>query len=1199
MGRCKEIGIPAQPSCSTAVNAISTVTQRSVKTPPLVAWCVNSSIGLDDKYTLEEGRALVTGTQALVLLMMMQRRRDRLAGLRTAGLCTGYRGSPLSTLDQEFERARKFLAPLDIRYQGGVNEALAATVAWGTQLVHLDPAAKVDGVFAMWFGKGAGLDQCIDVMRHANNAGTAPRGGVLAVVGDDHALKSSAQAHHCEPAFADLRIPVLYPADIQELLHFGMLGYALSRDSGSWVGLKTLPEVVNSSAVVDLRADTLPIHLPPDQAERNRHIRWPDPWPAGEVRFHEQKWPRILEFIRVNGINRVALQAGQPRIGIVTAGKSYLDVLEAFTQLGLSQAEAARRGISIFKVGCPWPLEPTGVLEFARRNSVVLVVEEKRAMIEDQLKAVLYDALRGDGPAIHGRYGPNGESLLPSSGEVAPETIAGVLAALLDERSGGDLAQVAARIVARERELARLVPPVARTPFFCSGCPHNTSTKVPEGSTAMAGIGCHGMAMFASDGRTATHTHMGGEGATWIGRAPYTSVPHVFQNLGEGTYHHSGSLAIRAAVSAGVNITYKILFNDAVAMTGGQAIDGVLSVPQLAQQLRAEGIRRIAVVGDQPERIAAGELPAGATIHHRDELDGVQRELREVAGVSALVYVQTCATEKRRRRKRGLLPDSNTRVFINPDVCEGCGDCSVKSNCLSVVPIETDLGRKRRIDQSACNKDLSCVKGFCPSFVTISGAQVRRRGRSAIENLQPHLAALPPPPTIAWDDERAYNILCTGIGGTGVVTVGALIATGAHIAGLVASVHDRLGMAQKFGAVTSHIRIARRPELIGSVRIPMGRADAVLGGDLMVTAQPDVLRTIGAGSTCVVLNTDQTAPGAFVGNPDFDFHSDVLRKHVSTAAGLAKVELVEATRLATTLIGDAIAANVFMLGYALQRGLIPVPIAAIERAIELNATAVDATKQTLSLGRLAAIDMGGVRKAVEPVLLEDGGARPDRELESLIEHRRGLLVDYQDEAYARRYVDLLERVRAREHAVLGKAGPLTGIVAKYYFKVLAYKDEYEVARLYASPEFRRRLELEFTGPYKLTFHLAPPLLSRRDPATGEPRKMTFGAWMLPLLRVTARLKGLRGTRFDPFGYSTDRQLERRLIAEYEALVDLALRRLTATNVGVAQRLLSMPEQVRGFGPVKHRHYIKAMTEARKLEEQLSAALPAPLAVEHG
>lgn len=1145
---------------------------------------MRASVTLEDRYVLEDGFAVVSGTQALVLLMILQRRMDRQAGLNTAGFCSGYRGSPLSTLDQEFHRAQKVLDPLGIRFHGGVNEALAATAVHGTQMLHLDPLAEVDGVFGMWFGKGAGLDQSIDVMRHANNAGTAPHGGVLAVVGDDHALKSSALAHHCEPTFADLRIPVLYPCDIEETLRFGLLGYAMSRYSGSWVGLKTLPEVVNSSAVVGLRSATPPIHVPPDEeGARNPHIRWPDPWPAGEIRFHQIKWQRILKFLRLNDLNRVIVQSEQPRLGIITAGKSYLDVVEALRHLGLTLSNAAERGISIYKVGCPWPLEPHGAVEFAEQHPALLVVEEKRDFIEAQLKTLLFEAALSRPPVVHGRSGPDGQPLLAGSGELSPEGIAVAIAKALGTPAAveGPIATAAAQIVARERAIARLIAPVGRGPFFCSGCPHNTSTKVPEGSRAMAGIGCHGMAMFGRDGRTAWHTHMGGEGATWIGHSPFTSMEHIFQNIGDGTYHHSGSLALRAAVSAGLSITYKILYNDAVAMTGGQAIDGRLNPLQLVEQLRAEGIERIALLSDDPAQFERRVLPKGTTVHHRDALEIVQRELRRIRAVTALVYVQTCATEKRRRRKRGLAPEPQLRIFIDPQVCEGCGDCSAKSNCLSVVPVETELGRKRRIDQSACNKDISCTKGFCPSFVVLQGARIPHRGEAAIRQLAPRLATLPAPP-IEWNTETTYNILCTGIGGTGVVTIGALIAMAAHIAGLSATVHDRMGMAQKFGAVTSHIRIARSRGSIDAVRIPLGKANAVLGCDLMVTAQQDVLRTIGAGTTRVVLNTDESAPGAFVQDPDFNFHSEALLSHVEAATAPGVVECLAATALASALAGDAIGTNVFMLGYALQRGLVPVPLAALEKAIELNNVAVANTKQTLALGRLAAIDMKAVKDAVLPMLLDHERDVTAPNLETLIGRRKALLIEYQGAAYAQRYVDLIGRVQAREQEIAPGRAELTTAVAKAYFKVLAYKDEYEVARLYSSPEFRQRLAREFVGPYKVKFLLAPPLLARRDPLSGEPRKITFGAWIRWPFRLLAALKFLRGTPFDPFGYSADRKLERRLITQYESTVAQSLAKLTKTNHGAAVVLLSLAERIRGFGHVKERNYEEIMAKTAAL-----------------
>lgn len=1133
----------------------------------------------EDRYSLTRGRAVLTGTQALVLLMILQRRRDIATGLNTAGFCTGYRGSPLSTLDMEFERASAFLEPLGIRHQGAVNEALAATAVWGSQQVHLDAAATVDGVFGLWYGKGAGLDQSVDVIRHANSAGTSPNGGVLAVVGDDHALKSSAQAHHCEPTLADIRVPVFYPSDIQELLHFGLLGLALSRYSGSWVGLKTLPEVVNSTAVVDLDYSALEIEEPVLEKENlNRHIQWPDPWPAGEARFHELRWPRILAFLRANRVNRTTFRAAQPRLGIVTAGKSYQDVREALAQLGLSSEGAAAAGISLYKIGCPWPLEPEGLLEFAVEQPRLFVVEEKRAVIEDQVKTILYGAAPGRRPDVFGRVGPSGQSLLPASGELEPETIALALAQLLPEVPA--LGQRVLELSERERALLRLQAPVERTPFFCSGCPHNTSTRLPEGSTAMGGIGCHGMAVFDPHSRTTTHTHMGGEGANWIGQAPFTSKRHTFQNLGDGTYHHSGSLAIRAAIAARVNITYKILFNDVVGMTGGQPVDGPLSVPQLAHELRSEGVARIVIVSDQPKRWKACVLPEGVSVHHRDALDAVQRELREYQGVSVLIYAQLCATEKRRLRKRERLPPADARVYIHPAVCEGCGDCSRKSNCLSVVPIETRFGRKRRIDQSACNQDFSCVKGFCPSFVTLTGAKPRKRGSEVIKQFAARLAALPEPARDDWQARERYSLLCAGIGGTGVVTVGVILAIAARLAGLAVSVHDRIGMAQKFGAVTSHIRLARSPELLGAVRIPLAAADLVLGFDLMVSAQAEALRSIGPGTTHVILNTDEAAPGAFVKDPDFDFHTEQMIENIE-ATSPKSIEYLAATRLATALAGDAIGTNMFLLGYAVQRGVIPLPAAALERAMELHGVAVQSSKEVFALGRLAAVDRPALEAAVSPVLLDHERDLPTEDLDARIRHRRDQLVAYQDEAYSQRYIDLVSRVRAWEGAHYPGQDVLTAAVADNYFRVLAYKDEYEVARLYSSPDFRRRLALEFTGSYRLSFHLAPPLLTRPDRKSGEIRKLTLGSWVLVLFRVLRHLKRLRGSRFDVFGYSGDRRLERQIIAEYEITVEQTMTDLPSDAIDIASRLLSYPQAIRGFGPVKHQNYMETMALVRQ------------------
>ncbi|KQX18560.1 MULTISPECIES: indolepyruvate ferredoxin oxidoreductase family protein [unclassified Sphingomonas] len=1150
----------------------------------------DEAVTLEDRYTRQAGPAMLSGTQALVLLMMMQRRLDHAAGNDTAGFCSGYRGSPLSTLDQDFIRAKRHLEPLGIRFQGGINEALAATAVWGTQTLQLDPKARVEGVFGMWYGKGAGLDQSVDVIRHASSGGTSPLGGVLAVVGDDHALKSSAQPHHCEPTFADMQIPVLYPSDIGEIVRFGLHGYALSRFAGLWVGLKTVPETVNSTTIVDLGALVPDRRLPQSCADLAApHVRWPDPWPAGERRFHELKLPRMLAYLRENDINRIVVEANRPVLGIVTAGKSYLDTVEGLRLLGLSLNEAASLGVSILKIGAPWPLEPEIVTGFAGRHPALMVVEEKRPIMEEQIKALLYSAPTR--PILYGRRDAEGAALFTDVGEISPAQIALALARFLPDLP--EAARDRARQLGAQGDVARtLAPPVARTPFFCSGCPHNSSTKVPEGSRAMAGIGCHGMAMFSPDRNTATHTHMGGEGATWIGQVPFTDQPHIFQNLGEGTYHHSGSLAIRAAVSAGVNITYKVLFNDAVAMTGGQAVDGQITVPQIAREMAAEGVSRIAIVAEQPEAYrAVTDLPPGTTVSHRDDLDAVQRELREVKGVSLLIYDQVCATEKRRRRKRGLMAEPATRVFINDLVCEGCGDCGRKSNCLSVVPIETEFGRKRRIDQSACNKDMSCTKGFCPSFVIVEGGKVRQSGRPVVARLESELASLPDPVHREPAEADPYGILIAGIGGTGVVTVGAILTMAARLDGLEGVVHDRMGMAQKFGAVTSHVRIGAAGEAMGP-RIGEGQADLILGCDAMVTAQPDVISTIRPDRTHILLNTDESAPGAFATNPDFDFRTALTIGHVRKAAGTDKVETIDAARLATALTSDSIATNLFMLGMAFQRGLVPLSIDAIHGAIALNGVAVAETIRTFGLGRLAAHRPSAIRDAVAPILPEEVRSPPAKTLADVIDRRAAFLRDYQDQAYADRYRLLVERVRtATAHLDKGEAIGLA--VARNYFKLLAYKDEYEVARLYAHPDFRRKLTEQFEGDYRLSFRLAPPLLARPDPATGEPRKISFGGWMLTAFGLLAKLRFLRGSRFDPFGYSHDRVVERRLIVDYERdverVLDMAAKTMSADWLTDALALLALPERIRGYGPVKDRSVETADKEAELLRTRLGAA----------
>jgi len=1164
-----------------------------------------AAVTLDDKYALERGRIYLTGTQALVRLPLIQRRRDLAAGLNTGGFVSGYRGSPLGGLDQALWQAKKHLAEHHVTFKPGVNEELAATAVWGTQQVGLFPGAKYDGVFAMWYGKGPGVDRSGDVFKHGNGAGTAPNGGVLLLAGDDHACKSSTFPHQSEHALIAAMIPVLNPAGVQEILDYGQLGWAMSRFSGCWVGFKIIAETADSSASVHADPDRVPIVLPDDfeMPPGGLHIRWPDPPLEQEERLMKHKLYAALAFARDNRIDRVVLSSPKPRLGVVTTGKAYLDVRQALDDLGVSDGMAADLGLTIYKVGMPWPLEPGGIRAFAESVEEILVVEEKRAVVENQLKEQLFNWPHAIRPRISGKFdefAPRDaavarEQVLPAYGELSPARIAVVLGRRLIKVAGAEwLKDRVAYLEAMEAQKTRKAE-VERQPWFCSGCPHNTSTKVPEGSRAMAGIGCHYMAIWM-DRDTETFTQMGGEGVPWVGQAPFTETEHVFANLGDGTYYHSGLLAIRMAIASGVNITYKILFNDAVAMTGGQKVDGQMTVPQMARELAAEGARRIVVVTDEPEKYGPGVgLPANTPVHHRDDLDAVQKELRETPGVTVMIYDQTCAAEKRRRRKRGLMADPPKRVVINELVCEGCGDCSVQSNCLSVVPVETEFGRKRQIDQSTCNKDFSCLKGFCPSFVTVEGGRLRKPKTAAKGAVPlPAFADLPEPDLPALD--QPWNILVTGVGGTGVVTISALLGMAAHLEGKGAATLDMTGLAQKGGAVTSHVRIAARPEDIHAVRVAAGGASAIIGCDLVVAAGGDARSKMAAGRTRAVLNADATITAAFTKNPDFAIPSRRLIAQVAEACGGEdRTAAVDATAIATALCGDSIATNVFMLGFAWQRGLVPLSHEALERAIELNGAAVRMNLEAFLWGRRAAVDPAAVHAAVRTLKAgEAGEAEPEHRrlsetLDEMVARRAAFLTDYQDAAWAGRYRALVEEVRRAERERAPGMDGLAAAVARYAFKLMSYKDEYEVARLYTEGAFLKEVETRFEGDYRLVFNLAPPGIAERDPETGHLRKRTFGPWMLRAFRVLARLKRLRGTRFDPFGRTEERRTERRLIEDYFGTVRELLAGLTPDNHPLAVRIASVPERIRGFGHVKEAHLATAEAE----EAQLLAAWRSP------
>jgi indolepyruvate ferredoxin oxidoreductase len=1144
-------------------------------------------VALDDKYALDSGRVYLTGVQALVRLLILQRQRDKAAGLNTAGFVSGYRGSPLGGLDQALWKAQKFLDRANVKFQPGLNEDLAATSIWGSQQVNLHPGAKVDGVFAMWYGKGPGVDRCGDVFKHANFAGTSKHGGVLVLAGDDHAAKSSTIPHQSDHAFSAAMMPVIYPSSVQEILDLGLHGWAMSRYSGCWVGMKCVADTVESSASVYVDPSRVSLvipddfPLPPDGVS----IRWPDAFLATEARMQDYKIYAALHYCRVNNLNRVVI--GSPssdkpaRLGIITSGKSYLDVRQALDDLGLDERECAQMGIRVYKVAMPWPLEPEGVRHFAEGLEEILVVEEKRQIVEYQLKEQLYNWRDDVRPRVVGKFDekgewvrPHGDWLLPAASELTPAMIARVIAKRI-ERIGltpnaADAKQIRDRVEwinAKEAALAKPKIQIARIPYFCSGCPHNTSTKVPEGSRATAGIGCHVMAIWM-DRATSEFTHMGGEGVPWIGQAPFTEEKHIFANLGDGTYYHSGILAIRACVASKVNITFKVLYNDAVAMTGGQPVDGPISPGDIARQCAAEGVAKIVVVSDEPGKYPSGYFDPSIAIHHRDDLERVQLELRDTPGTTILLYDQTCAAEKRRRRKRGKMVDPAKRVVINELVCEGCGDCGIKSNCVSVQPVETEFGRKRVIDQSSCNKDYSCLNGFCPSFVTVEGGTLRKPKKAAAGDF----SNLPEP--VLADCSEPYGILVTGIGGTGVITIGALLGMAAHVEGKGCSVLDMTGLAQKNGAVVSHVRIAETPERLYATRIAAGEADFVLACDILTGVGDEQLAKMQKGKTRALVNTALVMPASFTRDANLKFPLGSMEQEIKDAIAPGDAEFLDATKLATGLMGDSIATNLFMVGYAYQRGRIPVSEAAIMKAIELNAAAVESNKLSFRWGRAAAVDMAKVAAAAVPMALPES-QRLSTSLEEIVERRAKFLTDYQDAAYAKRYTDLVGRAKAAEAAVKPGSTALAEAVARYYFKLLAIKDEYEVARLFTQTDFVQRVAAQFEGDYTLKFHLAPPIVAKPDPTTGEPRKREYGPWMLSAFRVLARFKGLRGTALDFFGRTAERKRERALVGEYEALIGELLTKLAPHNLALAVDLARIPEQIRGYGHVKERHLMLA------------------------
>jgi indolepyruvate ferredoxin oxidoreductase len=1148
-------------------------------------------VTLADKYDLTQDRIFVTGYQALVRMCLVQKERDRRAGLNTAGYITGYRGSPLGGLDYQFQRAESVLKPNDIVFQPGLNEDLAATALWGSQQAELRGEGKFDGVFGIWYGKGPGVDRSGDVFRHANFAGTSKHGGVLALMGDDHTAESSTTAHQSEFNFVDVMIPILNPAGVQEIIDYGLYGWAMSRFCGTWVGLKCMHETIESTAVIEGHPERLDIITPTDfvMPEGGLNIRLRDTILGMEARLHDYKRDAMLAFVRANKLNRVITSGGRkPKIGVITVGKSYLDVRQALDELGLDEVKCNDYGLRIHKIACPWPISRRELQEFAQGLDLIIVVEEKRSLIEVQVREELYGT--ANQPTCIGKKDEQGNWLFPVKAALDPNDVAICIGErLLKYVRNDDLEGRVARLKDAQLALAQAQDVAIRQPYFCSGCPHNTSTVVPEGMRAYAGIGCHFMAQWM-DRNTLGFTQMGGEGANWIGEAPFSKRAHVFQNLGDGTYNHSGYLAIRAAIAADVNITYKILYNDAVAMTGGQKNDGGLTVDQIARQVTAEGAKRVVLVTNERWRYTSKtQWPAGMAIHEREDLDAVQRALAEIPGCTVLIYDQTCAAEKRRRRKRGQYPDPDKRVIINELVCEGCGDCGVQSNCVSVQPLETEFGRKRTIDQSNCNKDFSCVKGFCPSFVTIEGATLKKPEAVA------SVAELPlPPDPVLRPLGQTYGIVVTGVGGTGIVTVGAILGMAAHLEGKGVGVLDMAGLAQKGGAVQSHIRLAHKPDDIHAIRVAARDADLVIGGDIVVAGSKKVLAAAIPGRTTMVINTAEVLPGDFTRNAEFVLPTERLKRAITNAAGRERTHFIDASRIATALLGQSIGANMFLVGYAYQLGALPLSAAAIEQALELNGEAVALNVAAFRWGRRAAADLKAVEaKAPRPEAI-DPARKLSQSFDEVVERRVVFLTDYQDAAYAARYRAVVERAKAIETAkALGKTG-LADAVARYLFKLMAYKDEYEVARLYADPSFERQVRNDIGGEHlRYQVHLAPPLLARRDKITGVPRKMTFGPWIFPVFRMLAKFKFLRGTVFDPFGHTAERKIERSLVREYEALLEEIFVKLTPENHHLAVGLAAIPDKIRGFGHVKLRHLKTAKADESALLEQFRAS-PTPL-----
>ena len=1129
---------------------------------------VDLDYSLDDKYLLDEGRVFLSGTQALVKLPLIQKKIDELNNLNTAGFISGYPGSPLGGYDHALHQASNFLKDKQIVFQPGINEDLAATALHGTQQTTLVDNPKHDGVFGIWFGKGPGVDRSGDALKHGNYAGSSKHGGVLALAGDDHAAKSSTTAHQSDHAFIHFGMPILNPATVQDYIDFGLMGIAMSRYSGCWIGMKCITDTVESAASVDIGLKRFKPVLPDiSDEEGDLHLQWGYMPAMSESRLYKQRLPAAQAFARANSIDRVIFQ-GQKKLAIVTSGKAYLDVRQSLDELGLSEKLCSKIGISLYKVGMVWPLEPKNISNFVNGNEEVLVVEEKRPIVEDQLMKYLYN--EKDRPLIIGKKDEFGNDLVPSEGELSPSQIALIKGLSLN-------IELESKVEEIETLLGNInsapVSDLFRLPSFCAGCPHNTSTKVPDDSFAFGGIGCHGMATFMPERKTYNLGQMGGEGVMWTGIAPFTETDHIFQNLGDGTYYHSGILALRAAIASKANITFKILVNDAIAMTGGQEISGKVQVDNLSWQVHSEGAKKVVVMTDYPEKYPANSSFApGVKIYQRDELDKVQRELREIKGVTVILYDQYCATELRRRRKRGLAEEPDKRIFINPLVCEGCGDCGVQSNCIAIEPHESKFGRKREINQSACNKDYSCTKGYCPSFLTVTGGTLKKKGNIHRQNENPKYQNEDLPTPVVCDLNKPFNILLTGIGGSGVITLGAIIGTAAHLENKGASTLDVAGLAQRNGPVTSHLRVANSPSDLHSTRIASGSADLIIGCDIVVTTGIESISKINKKHTNMVINSHVAPTSNFASNPDLDLSSARMIKGLKEIASPELMHIVNATKFATSLMGNSIAANLFLVGYAIQKGLFPISLSAIERAIELNGVSIDMNKESIYWGRLAAVDI----KKLETITSADNKSIDYSEpLSSMIDDRYNFLISYQNIKYAEKYKSLIHKIIKIDESIHNNRDDLSIAAAKFYFKLMAYKDEYEVARLHTGHDIKKYLDDKLEGDYKIEYSLAPPVFGGRDKITGRYPKRKLPSFTYYLFAIMKHFKFLRGTSFDVFGMSTHRKIERGLISEYESMLAEIETNINIENYDAAVKIALLPDHIKGYDVVKESNIEKS------------------------